>query len=466
MESYSTAPKDDICVQPADVVTSAVTIEPLLEPPVAAPTADPERIAALDLIRGVAILGILAANIPVFAGSGGGGPEGGSVSLADKIVKGLTLAFVDVKFITQLAILFGAGIALQADKAWGAGRRFTLGYLWRTFLLLVLGAIHALLLWFGDILFMYACLSVVAVFLVRLGQKGLLVVIGAGLTWTAASVATLVVVSMAFDSDKDKEDKPPPDAVATPASLMQSFSEVIHAPADEREKAQKKVQREFGVFFSRHNQNRIYREGSYGEQTFDRLLKFLISQPMGQIILGPQLLACFLFGAFLTRSGFFSDPEVYGRWRPWFLAGGLILGVPLHVASLILTFAGEKSAMMSIGPQQAGALGIALVYLTLLTGWAQSNRAKWWQDQLKAVGRLALSNYLLQTVICTTIFYSFGFALYGTLGRPMTLLVVLGVWLLQLLVSPLYLEAFRIGPVEWLWRSLALRRRLPILKGA
>ncbi len=271
---------------------------------------------------------------------------------------------------------------------------------------------------------------------------------------------------MAFDSPKDKQDKPPSDAVATPASLMESIKEVIHAPAGEREGAQKKVQREFTVFFSRHNQNRIYREGSYGEQTFDRLLKFLISQPMGQIILGPQLLACFLFGAFLTRSGFFSDPEVYRRWRPWFLAGGLLLGVPLHVASLILMFAGEKYAMMSTGPHQAGAIGIALVYLTLLTGWAQSQRAVWLRERFQAVGRLALTNYLSQTVICITIFYSFGFALYGTLGRPTTLLVVLGVWLVQLLVSPLYLKVFRIGPVEWLWRSLALRRRLPILKGA
>ena len=99
----------------------------------------------------------------------------------------------------------------------------------------------------------------------------------------------------------------------------------------------------------------------------------------------------------------------------------------------------------------------------LVTGWSYSGRAQWLQSRIRAVGKLALTNYLSQTVICTTIFYSFGFALYGTLGRPATLLVVLGVWLLQLVVSPLYLKVFRIGPVEWVWRSLSYRRLMPVM---
>jgi uncharacterized protein len=111
-------------------------------------------------------------------------------------------------------------------------------------------------------------------------------------------------------------------------------------------------------------------------------------------------------------------------------------------------------------------MGIAVVYLTLLTGLAQTSRARWLQNSLKAIGRLALTNYLMQTVICTTIFYSFGLGLYGTLGRPATLLVVLGVALLQLVLSPLYLKVFRIGPVEWVWRSLAHWQRQPLWQKA
>ncbi len=176
---------------------------------------------------------------------------------------------------------------------------------------------------------------------------------------------------------------------------------------------------------------------------------------------GGELLACFLFGAVLVRGGFFSDPDVYRRWRPWLLGGGLLLGVPMQVAALILTFASDRDGLAG-GPQLFAGVALAIVYLTLLTGWAQTQRAQWLQDRLKAVGRLALTNYLSQTLICTTIFYSFGFGLFGTLGRPATLLVVLGVWTAQLLVSPVYLRFFSIGPVEWVWRSLSQRRLLPI----
>ncbi len=169
---------------------------------------------------------------------------------------------------------------------------------------------------------------------------------------------------------------------------------------------------------------------------FDRALGclFLLA---GLVVLFGELLAFFLFGAVLVRAGFFSDPDVYARWRPWLLAGGLLIGVPMHAAALILTFSGSAS-MLAGAPHQRGALAVVAVYLTLLTGRAQTHRAKWVQDRLKAVGRLALTNYLSETVICTTIFCSFGFGLDAALGPPETLLVLLGVWAAQpALQSPL-----------------------------
>ncbi|QJX00740.1 DUF418 domain-containing protein [Frigoriglobus tundricola] len=430
------------------------------------PSADPERIGALDLIRGTAILGILLANIPWFSGTGPtslmgtGAPE---PTFPDQFVKALTLVFVDGKFVTQLAVLFGAGLALQADRSWTAGRSFTFGYLWRTFLLFLIGAAHGLLLWFGDVLMIYACVSVAAVVFVRLRPTRLLTVAGAGLTASVAALATMTALTLgsgrAANEDKDK-DKPPPGSVATPASLSRVVTDAFNAPADESAAREKLVTREFQVYFSRDNQIRIYREGTYVEQLFDRALNcaFLLA---AMLFTAGELLACFLFGATLVRCGFFSDPDVYSRWRPWLLAGGLLIGVPAEVEALILSFNGERDNMAA-GPQLFGAMAVATVYLTLLTGWAQGQRALWLQNRLKAVGRLALSNYLSQTVICTTVFYSFGLGLYATMGRPATLLVVLGVWALQLLISPLYLRFFAIGPVEWVWRSLAQRRPLPL----
>ena len=429
------------------------------------PSPDPERIGSLDLIRGAAILGILPANIPWFSGTGptslmgNGAPE--TTSFPDQLVKALTLLFVDGKFVTQLAILFGAGLALQADRSWNAGRSFTWGYLWRTFLLFLIGAAHGFLLWFGDVLMIYAYISVVAVLFVRLRPTRLLTVAGAGLTASAAAIATMTVLSLGSGKAANEDaDKPPPGSVATPASIVRVISEAFQAPPDEREARQKLVTREFQVYFSRDNQIRIYREGTYGEQLFDRSLNCAFVFVAMMFTFG-ELLACFLFGATLVRSGFFSDPDVYRRWRPWLLAGGLLIGVPVEAAALILSFGGDREGLAS-GPQLFGAMAIATVYLTLLTGWAQSQRAQWLQKRFKAVGRLALSNYLSQTAICTTIFYSFGLGLYATMGRPATLLVVLGVWTLQLLISPVYLRYFSIGPVEWAWRSVSRGRLLPI----
>jgi uncharacterized protein len=428
------------------------------------PSADPERIGALDLIRGVAILGILPANMPWFSGTGPTGIFGTGTrdaNSADQVVKGLTLALVDGKMVSQLAILFGAGLALQADRAWRAGRPFTLGYLWRTLLLFVLGSLHALLLWDGDILMIYACLSVAAVVCVRFRPIGLLSTAIAGLTWSAGTLAAALALSLVFGwSVREDKDKPPPGAIAAPASVSTAFSEAIHAPPDEQKERWKRVEREFTVFFSTANQDRIYREGSYGEQLFNRVFGIL-GLPVILFFIWGELLACFLFGALLVRVGFFSSTDVYRRWRPGLLVGGLAIGIPMHVASLIFAYAGNYSFLSSL-PHMGGAIAIAVVYLTLLTGWEQTARALWLQDRLKAVGRLALTNYLSQTVICTTIFYSFGFGLYARLGRPATLLVVLGVWTVQLIVSPLYLRWFRIGPVEWVWRCLAQCRVLPL----
>ncbi len=428
-----------------------------------APSTDPERIGALDLIRGVAILGILPANISWFSGTGPTslmGTGAPAPALPDQFVKALTLLFVDAKFVTQLAILFGAGLALQADRSWNSGRSFTFGYLWRTVLLFLIGAAHGLLLWFGDVLMIYACISVAAVLFVRLRPTRLLTVAGAGLTWSAAALALATVLTPSSGVSNADKDEPPPGSVATPASLARVITDAFQAPPNEPAEREKLIEREFQVYLSRDNQIRIYREGTFVEQLFDRALNcaFLL---VAMVFTAGELLACFLFGATLVRSGFFSDPDVYSRWRPWLLGGGLLIGVPAEVAALILSFGGDRDNLAS-GPQLFGAMAIATVYLTLLTGWAQTHRAQWLQNRLKAVGRLALSNYLSQTVICTTVFYSFGLGLYATMGRPATLLVVLGVWTLQLLISPVYLRFFSIGPVEWVWRSLSQGHLLPL----
>src|SRR5262249_46854983 len=157
-----------------------------------------------------------------------------------------------------------------------------------------------------------------------------------------------------------QRDKVPPGAVATPSSVTGAVSDALRAPPEEREQRWKDVRKELTIFMGRENQTRIYREGSYAEQTFDRALK-TVFMPKPRVLSGGRLRACSLFGAFLVRRGFFSAAEVYRRWRGWLLAGGLLLGVPMHVAALILTFAGGKFAILNIAPHLCGELAIAAV---------------------------------------------------------------------------------------------------------
>src|SRR5438876_3704059 len=142
-----------------EALPEAAAPEGIQEAAMALPvTPTEERLPSLDLLRGLAILAILPANIPWFLGpsSMGEGPRAGIDSWADRAAVAWTMFFVDGKFITMLAILFGAGLALQMNRAKAAGRPFARYYIWRQALLFFLGLAHCLLLWFGDILSSYA----------------------------------------------------------------------------------------------------------------------------------------------------------------------------------------------------------------------------------------------------------------------------------------------------------------------
>jgi uncharacterized protein len=100
----------------------------------------------------------------------------------------------------------------------------------------------------------------------------------------------------------------------------------------------------------------------------------------------------------------------------------------------------------------------------LLILWQQSAALPWLQYSLRAVGRMALTCYLTETVLCTTLFYSYGLGMFGGLSRVQDLLVVFAVWLVLLVMAPLWLQVFRMGPVEWVWRCLAEFRLRPLLR--
>jgi uncharacterized protein len=148
------------------------------------------------------------------------------------------------------------------------------------------------------------------------------------------------------------------------------------------------------------------------------------------------------------------------------MVGGFAIGFPLIIYGAERIFAASWSFRYSVffGYQfnYAGSLFVALGYTSMVMLICKSRRFKKLTSPLAAVGRMALTNYLLQTVICTTVFYGHGLGLFGQVERSEQMLIVFGVWALSLVASPIWLRFFRFGPAEWLWRSLTYRKLQPM----
>jgi uncharacterized protein len=151
---------------------------------------------------------------------------------------------------------------------------------------------------------------------------------------------------------------------------------------------------------------------------------------------------------------------------------GLAVGIPCHLAAVAAYSAGGAKNALGIDMYAGlasllnglGALAQALAYLGVLLRWSASGWFPWLQARFRAVGRMALTNYLLQSVLCGLVFYGYGLGLFDRVNRIQALLVVAGVWLFELVFSSVWLRFFTMGPVEWLWRGLAAWQFKPLWK--
>jgi uncharacterized protein len=432
---------------PSGPPPESITAAPLQPAPMLLPPSE-ERLSCLDLIRGVAILGILPANLAYFCGPVDGmSGRPSAMSPADRVAGALILLLVNVKFITMLSILFGVGLGLQFDRAQARGdRRFPWYYLWRQFLLLLLGLSHALLIWDGDILTCYGAIGMLALGLVLLGWVGVRVGVIVGLAWFYFWMLLILVFVCLMGTALGGGDIPTELPVVGPGEPPTSFLF-----------GQGSWENRLTEVFSVENQLRLYRNGNFGQLVEHRALFFGILVLSMIFLFGWYVLACFLLGVEFLRRGLFHDPQRRRTLTRWFVGLGLGIGVPCHVVAAIL-YLGHPGAALPQLLNQLGALSQALLYLGLLLAWDASGWLPGLQAALRAVGRMALTNYLMQSVLCTLFFNGYGLGMYGRLGLAGAVPVMAGVWLLELTWSPLWLRYFRMGPVEWLWRTLSGRR--------
>ena len=398
------------------------------------PISPPERIEILDVLRGLAVGGIIIGNMQWFSGYGMMPPSlEAQAPLADQITHFLVHFFVEGKFYSIFSFLFGFGFAIQIARAEERGDTKAVVFKRRLFWLLVIGLLHAYLLWAGDILSIYAIVGFVLLLFRKVSDPGLL-------KWAfalmAVPVMTYALLYVAFVNFA------PPDIGAT----------IDNAQLDAWNSALQTVP-----------------QSSYMEILTGYNLNYVVGRYMG-LIFGmrlPKILAMFLLGLYAYRRGFLQGLSKHQFLISKVLIYGLILGLVGNFAFAV--FAGNESpfppsplGIFGVAAYAFGVPALALSYIALVAKLWQKGWGHRWLGWLAPVGRMALTNYLLQTVICVLLFYGYGLALFGQFGATASTLIALGIFAFQIPMSALWLKYFAYGPMEWIWRQLTYRKRLDL----
>lgn len=374
-----------------------------------------ERNITLDFVRGIAILGILLLNIVAF-----GQPKAawlnpawyGEITSRDAWTWAVLDIFAQAKFLTLFALLFGAGLQMLLPR----GKRWIQT---RLTLLALLGFLHCLLFWEGDILLAYALVGLVCWRMIRdAGEVKTLFTSGVVLYLTGVGVLLLLGVISGDAVNRAWV----PDASALQYEHLwrtRGGAEAISNRADML------------------SGNLLAIGAQYGW----------------------QLAGMMLIGAALMRSGWLKGQFSPGHYRLASLVLvtlGMLINLPGIVTQWQLGWSYRWSAFLLQVPRELSAPLQSIGYAALIWGfWPQLYRLRRLVRAIACVGRMALTNYLLQTLICTTIFWRFG--LFMRYDRLQLLVFVPPIWLVNLLFSVLWLRYFRQGPLEWLWRRLTLQ---------
>lgn len=412
------------------------------------PTAPSERLVALDFTRGIALLGILLVNIQFFSEPTANAlnpepPPGVWNYVAHYIVA----IFCESRFYPLFSMMFGMGLALQWMRT-PAGS-FLPMYARRLAFLGLLGLVHGILLWYGDVLFMYSTIGFFVMFAVRLSP---LVLITVGGSIAAAYLVLAVGLSaIGWGGQPPATAKLPPADVQGPREM--GFANMFELW---------KVAGPFGPGY-KAAESLAFREGPFVEATIYRAAGYATIMVISAFSFWWHALAMFLIGAGLMKAGF-HKPGRDGLARRCAIVG-LGVGLPLSVAGALLF---DPAATLRNLPAVAcmilastimplGYLGLAAV---IARRFARAGPVRW----IAATGRMGLTSYLLETVICTGLMYHWGLALFGRFDHAQQLLIALGVYAAVVGIANLWMALFSIGPAEWLWRSWTYFRPVAMVR--
>jgi uncharacterized protein len=393
-----------------------------------------ERLFSLDVLRGFAVLGILIMNIQSFSmiAMAYKNPTAfGDFTDLNRWAWIFSHLVADRKFMPLFAMLFGAGILLFTERIQARGGRPAARHYTRMLWLMVFGLVHAYAFWYGDILFTYGLVAL-WVYLFRNMTPRKLGLFGLGFMVVPPLLAAFFQWSMAFW---------PPEALAEMQKAWMPPAEAVQLELD------------------------AYRSGWLGQMPMRATMSFFLQTMIFLTDVLWRTTGIMLIGMALFKWGVPTGQRSRAFYIRMALAG-FLLGLPLVILGTVLNFQAGWSMEYSffVGGEfnYWGGPLVSLGYMAVITLAAMTPACGWFTRPLAAVGRLAFTNYLLQTLICTTIFYGHGLGLFGSVERAPALLLVLGTWVVLIVFSRVYLKYFRYGPFEWLWRSLTYRQRQPI----
>ncbi|MDB4913190.1 MAG: hypothetical protein JWM95_834 [Gemmatimonadetes bacterium] len=385
-----------------------------------------ERIQALDVIRGVAVGGILLANVLVFFGLFAI-PANRAAALptaaADTVARFLEHVFVDGKFYSVFSLLFGIGFGVQLSRGGDAAvPRFRR----RLRILLGIGAVHAFLVWAGDILMLYALLGFTMPWFARKSNRSLL-------RWTVGLLAVptvLYAVALVAWMLTGSPATPATSAVGVPPKILSMFEAMGRG---------------------------TLKDALLGNLVFVgiRWADLVVT------VRFPKVLGMFLLGLWTVRSGIALSPSAHRQTvRQWSLLG-LSVGLP---ANLIAAWSMERWPYLM--PSAGGLIGVVMQGIgvpMLAIGYA-ATIALLVVDGRRVitvfgpVGRMALTNYLMHSITCVVLSYGFGFALWWRVGASRAMFIAITILAVQIPLSAWWLSHYRFGPVEWVWRRLTYGR--------
>ena len=413
------------------------------------PLTPADRLRGVDVARGFALLGILLVNVRFFFApmgisiSSDVALDGSQRGLADAVAWSLTETLFTYKCISLFSMLFGFGLAMQAAKAresgvspWPIGLR-------RLGLMLFVGVLHWTLVWYGDILSMYAVMGVIVLACTALAPTALRwCILGVGAVTVLAALVGAAMYGLMAAMEAA--------AATTPTAPEVTASELTARGLDAMRASQ------FNTYSPvwMEAERAAFRDGPFADALLFRCVNFAIASVAALFTYGWQSLLMMLCGVYAFKRGLFGPDGSAARRKIAFpaLAVGLLLSAASVLPSLLFGFDDTRAQMAHALLLSLGAMVLPLGYAALLIEWGPRLPA-WIRTPLERAGRMSFTVYLSESIVCTALASWWGLAWFGELGDAQAAIVALCVWLSLVVFATAWLAVFPIGPLEWLWRK-------------